>query len=178
MEVREIARRAGLATSEKAESQEICFVEGRSYADFVEEYAGIQANRPGDIVTETGKVVGSHAGIHKYTVGQRKGLVAAGRPRYVVRIERELNQIVIGDDPQRKRFTVRDHNWIAIEQLTDPIRCEVQIRNRFEPQPATVWLQDGEVTVEFDSPQRAITPGQGAVFYWDDVVVGGGWIKN
>jgi tRNA-specific 2-thiouridylase len=177
-EVREIARRAGLATSEKAESQEICFVEGRSYADFVEEYAGIQANKAGEIVTEQGEVVGTHAGIHKYTVGQRKGLIAAGRPQYVVRIERDLNRIVIGDDPQRKRFTVRDHNWIAIERLTEPIRCEVQIRNRFEPKPATVWVEDGEVTVEFDSPQRAITPGQGAVFYWDDVVVGGGWIKN
>jgi tRNA-specific 2-thiouridylase len=178
VQVRDIARRAGLPTSEKAESQEICFVQGRSYADFVEEYAGIQANRSGEIVTEAGEVVGSHAGIHKYTVGQRKGLVATGRPQYVVRIERELNQIVIGDDPQRKRFTVRDHNWIAIDKLTEPIRCDVQIRNRFEPQPATVSLQDGEITVEFDSPQRAITPGQGAVFYWDDVVVGGGWIKN
>ena len=178
IQVREIARQAGLPTSEKAESMEICFVQGRSYADFVEEYAGIRANKSGEIVTETGEVVGSHAGIHKYTVGQRKGLVAAGRPQYVVRIERDLNQIVIGDDPQRRRFTVRDQNWIAIEQLTQPIRCDVQIRNRFEPQPATVSLQDGEVTVEFDSPQRAITPGQGAVFYWDDVVVGGGWIKN
>jgi tRNA-specific 2-thiouridylase len=177
-EVREIARRAGLATSEKAESQEICFVEGRSYADFVEEYAGIQANKSGDIVTEDGEVVGTHAGIHKYTVGQRKGLIAAGRPQYVVRIESELNRIVIGEDPQQKRFTVRDHNWIAIDKLTEAIRCSVQIRNRFEPKPATVWLENGEVTVEFDSPQRAITPGQGAVFYWDDVVVGGGWIKN
>jgi tRNA-uridine 2-sulfurtransferase len=177
-EVREIARRVGLATSEKAESQEICFVEGRSYADFVEEYAGIRANPAGDIVTEHGEVVGTHAGIHKYTVGQRKGLISAGRPQYVVRIERDFNRIVIGEDPQRKRFTVRDHNWIAIERLLEPIRCEVQIRNRFEPKPATVWVEDGEVTVEFDSPQRAITPGQGAVFYWDDVVVGGGWIKS
>ena len=177
-EVRERARRAGLATSEKAESQEICFVEGRSYADFVEDYAGIQANKCGEIVTEHGEVVGTHAGIHKYTVGQRKGLIAAGRPQYVVRIEPELNRIVIGEDPQRKRFTVRDHNWIAIDKLTEPIRCDVQIRNRFEPKPAAVWLENGEVTVEFDSPQRAITPGQGAVFYWDDVVVGGGWIMN
>jgi tRNA-uridine 2-sulfurtransferase len=177
-EVRELARRAGLATSEKAESQEICFVAGRSYADFVEEYAGIQENKSGEIVSETGDVVGTHAGIHKYTVGQRKGLIAAGRPQYVVRIEPELNRIVIGEDPQRMRFTVRDYNWIAMDQLTEPIRCEVQIRNRFEPKPATVWLENGEVTVEFDSPQRAITPGQGAVFYWDDVVVGGGWIKT
>src|SRR6266699_3358540 len=177
-EVREIARRAGLPTAEKAESQEICFVQGRSYANFVEQYAGIEAQKPGEIVTESGEVVGTHAGIHKYTVGQRKGLIATGTPQYVVRIEPELNQIVMGNDPQRTRFTVRNQNWIAIEKLTDPIRCEVQIRNRFEPKPATVSLQNGAVTVEFDEPQRAITPGQGAVFYWDDVVVGGGWIKN
>jgi tRNA-specific 2-thiouridylase len=176
-EVREIARRAGLPTSEKAESQEICFVEGRSYADFVEEYAKGQV-RSGQIVTENGEVVGQHAGIHKFTVGQRKGLIATGKPQYVVKIEPELNRIVIGEDPQKSRFTIRDHNWIAIEELTDPIRCDVQIRNRFEPKPATIALVDGEVTVEFDEPQRAVTPGQGAVFYWDDVVVGGGWIQR
>ena len=177
-EVREIARRYGLATSEKAESQEICFVEGRSYADFVEEYAGTETRLPGPIVNESGQVVGTHAGIHRYTVGQRKGLIAAGRPQYVVRIDPELNCIVIGDDPQRRRFTVRDHSWIAIETLTSPIRCDVQIRNRFEPKPATVFRKAGLVTVEFDEPQRAITPGQAAVFYWGDVVVGGGWIQN
>jgi len=165
-EVREIARRAGLPTSDKAESQEICFVQGRSYADFVEQYAGIQTNQAGEIVTESGGVVGTHSGIHRYTVG------------HVVRIQAELNQIVIGDDPQRARFTVRDPNWIAIEGLTEPIRCDVQIRNRFEPKPSTVSLSNGEVTVEFDSPQRAITPGQAAVFYRDDVVVGGGWIQR
>jgi tRNA-specific 2-thiouridylase len=177
-EVREIARRAGLPTSEKAESQEICFVEGRSYADFVAEYAGQQTPGAGEIVTESGEVVGRHAGIHKFTVGQRKGLVATGKPLYVTRIEPELNRIVIGEDPRKRRFTVRDPNWIAIEKLTEPIRCEVQIRNRFEPKAASIALVDGDVTVEFDEPQRAITPGQGAVFYWDDVVVGGGWIRG
>jgi tRNA-specific 2-thiouridylase len=178
VQVRDIARRAALPISEKAESQEICFVQGKSYASFVEEYAGIQANRSGTIVTDSGEVVGTHGGIHKYTVGQRKGLIAAGRPQYVVRIDAGLNQIVMGDEPRRRSFTVRDHNWIAIDDLIEPIRCDVQIRNRFEPQPAKISLQNGWVTVEFDSPQRAITPGQGAVFYWDDVVVGGGWIRN
>jgi tRNA-specific 2-thiouridylase len=176
-EVREIARRAGLPTSEKAESQEICFVEGRSYADFVEQYAQTGTPKAGEIVSEDGEVLGTHPGIHKFTVGQRKGLVAAGKPQYVVRIEPEWNRIVIGDDPHRKQFSVRDHNWIAIESLTDPLRCEVQIRNRFEPKPATVSLVNGDVTVEFDEPQRAVTPGQGAVFYRDEVVVGGGWIR-
>src|SRR5437870_11140642 len=98
-EVREVARRAGLPTSEKAESQEICFVEGRSYADFVEQYAGTETRKPGPIVTENGEVVGTHNGIHKYTVGQRKGLLAAGRPQYVVRIEPDSNRVVIGNNP-------------------------------------------------------------------------------
>jgi tRNA-specific 2-thiouridylase len=177
-QVREIARRFELPTSEKAESQEICFVEGRSYAEFVEQYGGVESAAGGEIITETGEVVGRHAGIHKYTIGQRKGLVATGTPQYVVRIEPETNRVVVGNDPLKSRFTVRDHNWIAIERLVDPIRCDVQIRNRFEPKPATVSFTNGEVMVEFDEPQRAITPGQGAVFYWDDVVVGGGWIKN
>jgi len=192
-EVREIARRAGLPTYDKPESQEICFVQGRSYADFVEKYTGAAAAKAGNIVNQDGDVVGSHGGIHKYTIGQRKGLIAAGRPQYVVKIEPLENRIVIGDDPdlRRARFSVRDVNWIAIEQLTTPIRCEVQIRNRFEPQPATVSCEEGAeraspigrshkeqvIVVEFDSPQRAITPGQAAVFYWDDVVVGGGWIR-
>jgi tRNA-uridine 2-sulfurtransferase len=176
-EVREIARRAGLPTSEKAESQEICFVEGRSYADFVAEYAGEQTPAAGEIVTESGEVVGRHGGIHKFTVGQRKGLVATGTPQYVVKIEPELNRVVIGEDPVKRRFAVRDVNWIAVDGLREPIRCEVQIRNRFEPKPGVVAAENGEIVVEFDEPQRAITPGQGAVFYWDEVVVGGGWIK-
>jgi len=179
-EVREIARLAGLPTYAKAESQEICFVQGRSYAAFVEQYAGVGQERPGPIVNASGEVLGSHSGIHKYTVGQRKGLIAAGRPQYVVRIEPLENRIVIGDDPalQCRKFAVRDVNWIAVERLESPIRCEVQIRNRFEPQPATVNCESGRVTVEFDAPQRAVTPGQAAVFYWDDVVVGGGWITT
>jgi tRNA-specific 2-thiouridylase len=176
-EVREIARRAGLPTSEKAESQEICFVEGRSYADFVAEYAGERTPVNGEIVTESGEVIGQHGGIHKFTVGQRKGLVATGKPQYVVKIEPELNRVVIGEDPVKRRFAVRDANWIAVDGLREPIRCEVQIRNRFEPKTAVVRIEAGEVIVEFDEPQRAVTPGQGAVFYWDEVVVGGGWIK-
>jgi tRNA-specific 2-thiouridylase len=176
-EVREIARRAGLPTSEKAESQEICFVEGRSYADFVAEYAGERTPVSGEIVTESGEVIGQHGGIHKFTVGQRKGLVATGKPQYVVKIEPELNRVVVGEDPVKRRFAVRDVNWIAVDGLRGPIRCELQIRNRFEPRPAVVWEEAGEIVVEFDEAQRAVTPGQGAVFYWDDVVVGGGWIK-
>jgi len=178
-EVRDIAHRAGLPTYAKAESQEICFVEGRSYAQFVEDYAGF-APAAGPIVSSNGSVAGAHFGIHKYTVGQRKGLGAAGRPQYVVRIEPNLNRIVVGSDADlhKTRFEVRNLNWIAIENTDRPFRCHVQIRHRFEPQPATVAAQDGRVFVEFDAPQRAVTPGQAAVFYHEDVVVGGGWIAS
>ena len=103
---------------------------------------------------------------------------AAGRPQYVVKIEPEFNRVMIGDDPDllRKRFSVRDVNWIAVAGATEPISCQIQIRNRFEPQAGRVMLDNGRIVVEFDTPQRAVTPGQGAVFYWDDIVVGGGWI--
>jgi len=176
-EVREIARQAGLPTYNKPESQEICFVEGRSYSDFVEKYAGVQAQR-GDIVNLAEQVVGAHEGIHNYTIGQRKGLGAAGRPQYVVKIEPDVHRVTIGDDSDllRKRFSVRDVNWIAVEGAPRPIPCQIQIRNRFEPQPGHILQENGQTVVEFDTPQRAVTPGQGAVFYWDDIVVGGGWI--
>ena len=181
-EVREIARLAGLPTYDKPESQEICFVQGRSYADFVEKYAGVETRERGEIVNLGGDVVGAHDGIHNYTIGQRKGLGAAGHPQYVVRIEPEQNRVVVGADPDllRKRFAVRDVNWIAVAGVTEPptkpLVCQVQIRNRFDPQAARIFVEAGRTVVEFESPQRAVTPGQGAVFYWDDVVVGGGWI--
>jgi tRNA-specific 2-thiouridylase len=178
-EVRDVARRAGIPTYDKAESQEICFVQGRSYAEFVERYAGAGAG-PGEIVNEEGAAVGVHDGIHNYTIGQRKGVGAAGKRQYVTGIRTEQNRIVIGDEASllQKTFEVRDANWIAIPQLDQPIHCGVQIRNRFEAQPATVRRENERIIVEFDLPQRAITPGQGAVFYWDDVVVGGGWIRG
>jgi len=182
-EVREIARLAGLPTYDKPESQEICFVQGRSYAEFVEKYAGLETQgerETGEIVNLGGDVVGNHEGIHNYTIGQRKGLGAAGRPQYVVRIEPEKNRVVIGGNPDLlcRRFAVRDVNWIAVAGVTEPIACQVQIRNRFEPRTARVFLEDSRVLVEFDEPQRAVTPGQGAVFYWGDVVIGGGWIDH
>lgn len=183
-EVRDIARRNGLPNYDKPESMEICFVQGRSYSEFVEKYRpgarGQGSGTSGEIVNTHGDIVGTHEGIHRYTVGQRKKTGAVGKPQYVVKIEPDSNRIIVGDDMQlkRRRFEVRDTNWIAIDELREPIRCSVQIRHRFPPQPATVSMIHEKVVVEFDQPQRAITPGQGAVFYWNDVVVGGGWIRS
>lgn len=178
-EVREIARRAGLPTYDKPESQEICFVQDGSYADFVEKYAAPATPSGGRIVNLDGEVIGTHAGVHNYTIGQRKGLVAAGKPRYVVRIEPEQSLVVIGDDDDTttRSFAVRDVNWIAVDGIdSGPIRCDIQIRSRFGPRMGTVAMEDGNTIVRFDQPQRAVTPGQAAVFYLDDVVIGGGWI--
>jgi tRNA-specific 2-thiouridylase len=178
-DVRKIARDAGLPTSDKPESQEICFVQGGSYRGFVEGYAG-GTPPPGEIVDTSGDLVGTHQGIHRYTVGQRKGLPARGRAEYVVQIQPGVNRIVVGSDrdTSRRQFPVRDTNWIAIPAPTEPVRCEIQIRNRFEPQPGTVTATGASASVSFDTPQRAVTPGQAAVFYRGDVVLGGGWIAS
>jgi tRNA-uridine 2-sulfurtransferase len=135
---------------------------------------------PGDIVTTAGEVIGRHHGIHRYTVGQRRGIgVSSPDPLYVVRVDAKNNRVVVGssDDLLRREMTVERVNWIAIEELTEPIRVEVKIRSRAEEAQATISKREnGSMIVTFDEAQRAITPGQAAVFYDGDVVVGGGWI--
>ena len=134
----------------------------------------------GELVTTTGEVVGSHAGIHNFTVGQRKGLgVATGSPLYVLEIRGEQRQVVVGsgDDLFSRRLRARRLNWIAVDDLRAPMRVQAKIRHRHEPAAATIEMSgDDEVLVTFDEPQRAITPGQAVVFYDQDLVVGGGWI--
>ena len=191
-EVREVARRHGLASAEKPESQEICFVPGGDYKRFIEAYLEEQGealpDSSGELVSTTGETIGEHGGIHNFTVGQRKGLgVATGSPLYVIQIkpasdgtqESGANQVVLGPDEllYSKTLRARDLNWISIESLAEPLRVTVKIRHRHEP--AVAWIENsgpGEVSATFDAPQRAITPGQAAVFYDGDVVVGGGWI--
>ena len=196
-EVRAIAEAAGLPTAQKPESQEICFIPDGNYARFIERYLNelpvinhspVQINRDldpsrlaaGEIVTSSGEVIGRHQGIHHYTVGQRKGLgISAAEPLYVVEIDAKHNRVVVGrsDDLLKKEMLVRRVNWIAIDELVEPIRVTAKIRSRAEEAPATLSRPDTEsVLVTFDEPQRAITPGQAAVFYNDEIVVGGGWI--
>ena len=197
-EVRAIAETAGLPTAGKPESQEICFIPDGNYARFIERYLaeekrslpvlnhGIPAAgevatiTPGDIVNRQGELIGRHQGIHRYTVGQRKGLgISAPDPLYVVEVDPVLNRVVVGssEDLLKTEMLVRRINWISIPTLTNPLRVEVRIRSRAEEAPATLQpAADGAVIVRFDQPQRAVTPGQAAVFYDGDVVVGGGWI--
>jgi tRNA-specific 2-thiouridylase len=184
-EVREIARRAALPVAEKAESQEICFVPSGNYVKFIDAYLGERGESlpedEGDLVTTSGEVIGRHRGVHHYTVGQRKGLgIAAGRPLYVVELDRASNRVVVGDDVELRSDVceVRDINWISFAALGSPVRASVKIRHRHEPAAVTIEpLSDTSARVKFDQPQRAITPGQAAVFYSGDVVLGGGWIK-
>jgi tRNA-specific 2-thiouridylase len=183
-EVRALARRHGLALAEKPDSQEICFVPGGDYKQFLDAYLAEQGewlpDTSGELVTSNGEVIGRHAGIHHFTVGQRKGLgVATGSPLYVLAIKGDQRRVMVGrgDELYSKTLRARRLNWIAIDDLREPMRLAVKIRNRHEPAPAVIEKTDrDEVLATFDEPQRAITPGQAAVFYDGDLVVGGGWI--
>ena len=183
-EVREVARQHGLALAEKPDSQEICFIPGGDYKQFLTAYLEEQGEQvpdtAGELVTSTGEVVGTHHGIHNFTVGQRKGLgVATGSPLYVLEIRGDKRQVVVGGGDELYSCTLRAKrvNWIALDDLRGPMRVQAKIRHRHEPAGAVVEKTgDSEVLLTFDEPQRAITPGQAVVFYDGDVVVGGGWI--
>lgn len=183
-EVRECARRHGLALAEKPDSQEICFVPGGDYKRFIDAYLAEQGealpDTAGELVTANGETIGEHSGIHNFTVGQRKGLgVATGSPLYVIQISGANKQVVVGRDEELYSRTLRARrtNLISIAELVEPMRVSVKIRHRHEPAAAVIEkAADDEILVTFDVPQRAITPGQAAVFYDGDVVVGGGWI--
>ena len=184
-EVRALARRTNLPVAEKPESMELCFVPTGNYVQFIQAYsrdAGITLSQnEGDIVTEDGAVVGHHNGVHNFTIGQRKGLgFAAGKPLYVLSIDPENNRVVVGDDDSLRTtsFEVNGVNWVSIKPPSASLRATVKIRHKHEPAPAVVEaLGNSQARITFDAPQRAITPGQGAVFYEGDRVLGGAWIR-
>jgi tRNA-specific 2-thiouridylase len=185
-QVRELARELGIPTAAKPDSQEICFVPNGDYAGFIDAYFREQGISPqetrGELVTAEGKVVGEHSGVHHFTVGQRRGLgVAAGEPLYVIATEPATRRVIIGrnDSLLRASMRVNDVNWISIAAPAAPVRAEVKIRNKHAAAAATILPLDAtSVEVRFDEPQRAVTPGQGAVFYSGDLVLGGGWIES
>jgi tRNA-specific 2-thiouridylase len=179
-EVREHARRLGLPTADKPESQEICFVPGGDYRRFLEAREPA-VFRPGAIVDRDGRALGRHGGVAGFTIGQRKGLGLAGsRPLYVIDLDAQTNRVTVGDaaDLERDRLEVSRAHFIAGEAPPEPLRVTAKIRHNHEPAAATVRvLGPGRAEVVFDMPQRAITPGQSCVWYCDDVVVGGGVIE-
>ena len=184
-EVRAAARRTNLPVADKPESMELCFVPSGNYVQFIEAYSRERgaplSNRGGEIVDEEGTVIGRHQGVHQFTIGQRKGLgFAAGKPLYVLAIDRENNRVVVGDDESLRTATceVENVNWIALEATNEPVRAAVKIRHKHIPADATVTPLDATTArITFDAPQRAITSGQGAVFCDGDRVLGGGWIR-
>ncbi len=184
-QVRQLARELAIPTAAKPDSQEICFVPNGDYAAFIDAYFREQGISPretrGEVVTTEGRVVGEHSGVHHFTVGQRRGLgVAAREPLYVISTEPATRRVVIGrnDDLLRATMRVQDVNWISIAPPTTPVRAEIKIRNKHAAAAATIApIDQMRVEVHFDQPQRAVTPGQGAVFYSGDLVLGGGWIQ-
>src|ERR1035437_1307919 len=187
-EVRDIARSMDLAVASKGDSQEICFVPNGDYAAFMDAYLkekGVAVERTsGEIVTTEGRTLGRHEGVHRFTVGQRKGLgIATGEALYVIATDPASQRVTVGgnDDLQCARFVAKQVNWISIARVDDgaTLRAQVKIRNKHAAAPATLsGTGDAErVGVRFDDPQRAITPGQGAVFYDGEIVLGGGWIE-
>jgi tRNA-specific 2-thiouridylase len=181
--VRELAASMDLAVASKGDSQEICFVPNGDYAAFMDAYlkeTGVQPEQTrGEIVTADGKRLGEHDGVHRFTVGQRRGLgIAAPEPLYVIATEPISQRVIVGgkDDLLRDRCLAKDLNWISIASPESPVRAQVKIRNRHTAAPATLHPAGDRVEVVFDTPQRAVTPGQGAVFYDGDLVLGGGWI--
>ncbi|MGA3263522.1 MAG: tRNA 2-thiouridine(34) synthase MnmA [Terracidiphilus sp.] len=183
-EVREAARRHGLMLAEKPDSQEICFIPGGAYKQFLTAYLEEQGEQvpetAGELIASNGEVLGRHEGIFNFTVGQRKGLgVSSPSPLYVLNIDPVSHRVTVGSDAELATRTLRARrlNWISIPALTAPMRVQAKIRHRHEPAWATIEPAGAdEVIATFDEPQRAVTPGQSAVFYDGDEVVGGGWI--
>jgi tRNA-specific 2-thiouridylase len=184
--VRDLAREMQLAVAEKGESFEICFVPNGDYAAFMSAYLrekGVaETETSGPIVSSDGRTLGQHAGVHHFTVGQRRGLgIATGEPLYVISTDPQSRRVTVGgnDELLRASLSARQVNWVSVAGLTAPLRATVKIRNKHTAAAATLHPTTEATCVEvrFDEPQRAVTPGQAAVFYDGDVVLGGGWIE-
>ena len=184
-EVRAIAHRARLPVAEKPESMELCFVPNGNYVQFIQAYASESkiplSSGHGEIVNEAGEKLGRHNGVHNFTIGQRKGLgFAAGKPLYVLAIEPDSNRVIVGNDDllRTTTFEVENVNWVSVAEPARSVRAAVSIRHKHQPSPATIEALPGaRARITFDTPQRAVTPGQAAVFYGSEVVLAGGWIR-
>ena len=176
--VRNIAEKNGFINANKPDSQDICFVPDGDYASVIEKYTG-RICMPGNFVDTEGNIMGRHKGIIHYTLGQRKGLgIAAGKPVYVCEIRPQTREVVLGnpEDLMSRDVYVSDFNWISGNAPGGRIRCTAKVRYRQSEQPAVLSVEGDIVHIVFDQPQRAITPGQAAVVYDGDVVLGGGTI--
>ena len=181
-EVRALAKKLGLKVYDKEDSQEICFVPGNDYGAFLKSHMGEQEFHPGDIVHRDGRVLGKHEGIEYFTVGQRKGIgLSHPTPLYVLDIDPATSRVVVGDDGDlwNEKFEVDRVIWSAVESCEDGRDVSVKVRHSHAGAAAKIFnVGPNRVRVEWSEPQRAITPGQAAVFYDQDLVLGGGWIAR
>jgi tRNA-specific 2-thiouridylase len=181
--VRAIARERGLPVANKPDSHEICFVPDGDHASFIERHTGGGVTREGELVNTAGEVVGHHRGVHRFTVGQRKGLgLSSPIPLYVVNIDAKTSTVMVGAraELEKTTLTVGQVNWITGSAPAAEMKVTAQIRYQHRAAPASLTALDGgaRARLVFDTPQPAIAPGQAAVFYNDDEVVGGGWIES
>ncbi len=178
-EVRKIAEKLGLNVAGKPDSQEICFVEDGKYADFIADYANINPQE-GNILDTYGNVIGRHKGLIRYTVGQRKGIGAYGRPMFVLKIDAENNALILGEKGMEfsKTLIASDVHFISGDMLKEPLRVQAKVRYQARPAKAVIEMCGNDIRVEFDEPQRAVTPGQAVVFYNDDEVLGGATVTH
>jgi tRNA-specific 2-thiouridylase len=177
-DIRQMALEADFPNAQKPDSQDICFIPLGDYKAFLKERG---TPVPGDIVDLEGRVLGRHEGLEFFTIGQRRGLgIASGEPRYVVRLEPETNQVVVGPEPAlyRDTFWASRVNYVSGSEPAGPVEVGVKIRYKFEEAAAVLRPGRDGALITFEKPQRSITPGQAAVFYQDDVVLGGGTIEG
>ncbi len=180
--VRALAEEYGLRVANKPDSQEICFVQGKSYKDFIEEKVPAEILRPGNFVNAEGKVLGQHAGLHQYTVGQRKGIqLNSLEPLYVLALNAKNNEVIVGPESSifRKSAIVKNISWVNEMDLSSSLKALAKIRYRSKESPVEIIpMDDSSIEVRFEIPQRAITPGQAMVFYDGTRTLGGGWIES
>ena len=179
-EIREIARQNNLKVANKPDSEDICFVPDGNYKKFLENNSDIKPKQ-GNIVNSKGEILGKHTGLYNYTIGQRKGLgISYSEPLFVLGFNPAKNEVIVGTENElyKKEIIVTDINLLLVDEITEPMEVEVKTRYSAKVAKAQIMQNENEIKVVFEEPQRAITPGQSAVFYVDDIVLGGGKIKG
>lgn len=180
-EIREIAEKHELKVAHKKDSEDICFIPNGNYKEFLENNSDIKG-KEGNIVNLKGDILGKHKGLYKYTIGQRKGLgISNPEPLYVIGFDKNKNVLIVGEESElyKKELYAIDVNWLLIDELKEPMKVNAKIRYASKEAPAIIYpLENNKIKVVFDEPQKSITPGQAAVFYIDDVVLGGGIIEK
>lgn len=176
-EIRKIAKENNLSTASKSDSQDICFIPDGDYRKFLENNSDLKENI-GNIVFNR-KIIGKHKGLYKYTIGQRKGLgISHETPLYVIGFNKDKNELIVGEEKDLyvKEFKVKNYNLLLVDSINEPIKVSVKTRYKSKGYPATISMDNDLIKVVYDKPEKGITPGQSAVFYIDDIVLGGGII--